>query len=392
MFFKSHYIISTILLLCVAAAILLYSKISIDYRHDREGIYLLRGENGDWLEVTDDLSPEDSERLLWGASLPNLKGAKISTACVPTDNRPCTNFEWNEQSGRGFIKTLYPNGRKLIITLGRYIGSTTHKPVSGLFIGGGLPTGDPDYQAANNNETGMSYFDGNRYFHIWCNVNEGIEDADNQQILPSTWTFLSSKVLENSALDLTIISKHRTMVNNVPVFIERTMFYQTGDSFVTLTTKLTNKGNIPTFFRYVYGDEPWIGNYYTFSKGNIGWFKDGLITTEMMIDTSKYNYLGMFDYGNPLADESHSYTGKADFIEWDPLNRPDIAYISNKFGTVATNDQKVPLTSYKNRVISMEWGPKNLNPGQSFSFTLKVGMADNDPKTGLPIKPDTQLY
>lgn len=392
MFSRKRFIIIGVLLVCVAAGALLYSKISIEYRHEHEGIYFLRGENGDWLSITDDLSPEDGDQILWGMALPFLRKATVSGACIPTDIKPCTHFEWNEESGRGFIKTSYPGGKKLVIALGRYIGSTTGKPVSGLFIGGGLPTGDPDYQPSNNNETGMTYFDGSRYFHIWCNVNEGIVDAVGNTILPSTYEFISSKVLEKSEHDVTIISKHRTMVNNVPVSIDRVLFYQTGDTFVTLTTTLTNRGKTSTFFRYVYGDEPWLGNFYTFSKGNIGWFKDGFITTEMLIDTSKYNYIGMFDYGNQLAGESHNYTGKANFLEWEPEERPDIAYISNQFGTVAPPEQKVPLSSYKSRVLSLEWGPKHLPAGKSFSFTLKVGMAENDPKTGFPVKQDTQLY
>ena len=177
-------------------------------RNDREGIYFLKGQSGDWLNVTDDLYPEETYRLLWGMALPKLKKAKISAECLPV-GKPCTHYEWNEDSGRGFIKTLYPDGRKLIIALGRYI-SYTGKPVSGLFIGGGLPPGDQDYDPSNSNETGMSYFEGDRYFHIWCKVNEGIQDAAGKTLLPSTWDFISSRILESSDSDLTIISTHRT--------------------------------------------------------------------------------------------------------------------------------------------------------------------------------------
>lgn len=382
---------SILLVLAVSAAVLL-SKITFSNRNSFEGIYFLKGKAAEWLEVTDDLSPDDVERLLWSVALPSLKKAKVSAACVQSGNKPCTNFEWNDKVGRGFIKTYFPGDKKLIITLGRYVGSTTGKPVSGLFIGGGLPTGDPDYQQGNFNESGMTYFDGNRYYHIWCTVNESVQDADNKSILPSTWEFVSSKIIENSESDLTIISRHRIMVNNVPVAIERTLFYQTGDTFVTLSTKLTNIGRAPTSFAYIYGDEPWLGNYYTYSKGNIGWYKDGLITTETFIDTAKNNYMGMFDNGNPLASESHSFTGKANFIEWDPATRPDIAYFSNQFGSVAPPDKKVPLTSYKNRVLALEWAMKSLPPGESRSFVLKVGMADNDAKSGFPVKPETMLY
>lgn len=392
MFLKRYYKTVCILLVLAAAAAALLSKVTFVNRNDLEGIYLLKGVKGDWLEVTDDLSPDDMERLLWSVSLPALKRAKSSGACGPVTNIPCTSFEWNEKSGRGFIKTIYPGNKKLIIALGRYIGSTTGKPVSGLFIGGGLPTGDPDYLPGDSNEAGMTYFDGNRYYHIWCTVNEGIQDADNKGILPSTWEFVSSKILESSDIGLTIVSKHRTMVNKVPVAIERTLFYQTGDTFVTMVTKLTNIGKAPTSFAYIYGDEPWLGNFYTYSKGDIGWFGDGLVTTERLVDTSKYNYVGMFDYGNPLAGESHSFTGKANFVEWESATRPDIAYFSNQFGSVAPPEQKIPLTSYKNRIISMEWALKSLPPGESRAFTLKVGMADIDSKSGLPVKPETLLY
>jgi hypothetical protein len=387
---KRNYIIAVVLIVCVVAGAVINAKVKFDNRHDREGLYILRGEDGHWFEVIDDLYASESDRLLWGIAMPKLKRAKGSGACTPTD-KPCTVFEWNEEAARGFIKTLYPNGKKLIFAMGRSI-SSNGLPISGLFLGGGLPPSDPDFQASNNNETGVTYFDGNRYFHIWCNVNEGIQDEAGKHLLPSTWTFVSSKILENSAHDITIKCKHRTVVNNVPITIERTLFYQTGDSFITLTTKLTNVGSRPTYFMYIYGDEPWIGNYYTFSKGNIGWYKDGLVMTEMKIDTAKYNYVGMFDYGNPLAGESHSFTGKANFLEWEPSGRPDLAYFSNEFGKIAEPEQKVPLSSYNNRVVSLQWGPSNLTPGQSLSFNLKVGMADNDPRTGLPVKPDTQMY
>lgn len=377
----------TLLTLCVAGAIIA-SKITILDRRDWEGLFFLRGENGKWLTITDDLYPFESYRLLWSFRFSKLKRAKHPTeACTATD-KPCTYYEWNETSGRGFIKTSYPGGEKLIINLGRFTSSNGNQ-VSGLFIGGGLPVTDPDYIEGNNNELGMNYFDGNRFYHIWCNVNEGIQDAAENLLIPSTWEFVSSKVLEGSKRNLTIVSKHRTVVNNVPVAIERTMFYETGDRFVTMNTTLKNLGTAPTTLMYLYGDEPWLGNYYTFSKGNIGWYGGGLIFTESLIDTSKNSYIGLFDYGNPLAGESHSFTGKANFLEWDQLSRPDIAYVSNTFGKVAPPEQKVPLNSYNNRVISLQWGPYVINPGQLRSFSLKVGMADNDPKTGLPIKPYT---
>lgn len=374
----------------LAMIVLIVSKVDFDYSHDHEGIFILKGQNGAWLEVTDDLFPEESSLLLVGKPFNHLKNVEASGACV-SSNRPCTNFEWNTKSGRGFIKSSYPDGRKLIINLGRFLDSDGRN-VSGLFMGGGLPPGDPDYKVFDKNETGMAYFDGKRYYHIWCNVNEGILDASSRPIYPSQWQFVSSRVLENSARDLTLVSRHQVSINNVPVAVERFLFYQTGDTFVTLVTNFKNVGQTPTYFAYLYGDEPWLGDYGS-STGNVGWLEDGMVLTEMDIDTRRYTYAGMYDYGNPLAGEHRDFTtGKANFIEWGQESRPDTAYFANQFGNHATAEKKVPLDSKTNRVIALQWGPMVLNPGQTFSFAISVGMADNNPKTGFPVKPDTHLY
>jgi hypothetical protein len=387
-YFKRIIIAVSIVLIAVSA--LVASKVTIKYRKDHEGIFLLKGERGG-VELTDDLFPEQVHRLIWSMHLPGAKRVSTAGMCSASDH-PCTSFEWNEKSGRGFIKTIYPDGKKLVINLGRFLDSFG-RATSGLFLGGGLPPSDPDYNIFNKNETGMAYFDGQRYFHIWCNVNEGIVDVANNPIYPATWRFISSEVAENSANDLTLVSRHEVLVNNVPVRIERYLFYQTGDRHVTLVTSFTNVGTSPTLFSYVYGDEPWVGNFGS-SAGNVGWLKDQLLLTEKMIDTKKYNYLGMFDYGNPLAGETHSYTGKANFIEWRQDSRPEIAYVANNFGDIpdSTGKAAAPLASPKNRVIALQWGPDILPPGATFAFTISVGMADNDPKTGLPVKPDTRQY
>jgi hypothetical protein len=381
-------ILVSLVLLVICA--LIASKITFSYHSDHEGIFVLKGQNGAWLEISDDLFPEQSNRLLWGKPLGLIKYSESSGACGPS-NKPCISFEWNEKSGRGFIKSLYPDGRKLIFNLGRFLDSDG-RPVSGLFMGGGLPPSDPDYKQFDRNETGMAYFDGSRYFHIWCNANEGILDATNTPIYPSQWQFVSSKVVESSPNDVTIVSRHRVLINNVPVNVERFLFYQNGDAFVTLVTNFINVGQAPTFFAYLYGDEPWIGDYGS-SSGNVGWLKDRVALTEMEIDTSRYTYAGMFDHGNPLAGEHHEFhTQKANFIEWQPESRPDTAYFANQFGWYAPAEKKVPLNSKDKRIIALRWGPRTLNPGDSFSFTITVGMADNDPKTGLPVKPDTHLF
>lgn len=381
------------IILMVAAitlGLVLYSKVKFSRHNGYEGIYFFKGANGFWLEVSDDLFPEESHRLLWGMPIVQMKNVESSGACAAS-NSPCTSYEWNTKTGRGFIKVLYPDGKKLVINLGRFLDSLS-QPVSGLFIGGGLPPGDPDFAMFNKNETGMAYYDGNRYFHIWCNVNEGIIDAAAQPIYPSQWQFVSSDVLKSSLNDLTLVSRHLVQINKVPVTVERYLFHQLGNHYVTLTTMFKNVGSVPTTFGYVYGDEPWVGDYGS-SAGNVGWLADGLVLTERDIDTSRYSYAGLFDFGNPLAGEHHEfYTQKANFIEWDPKTKPDLAYFANQFGGLDAGKTNVPLNNPLSRVIALEWKQKILFPGQTSSFTISVGMADNDPKTGLPEKPDTSLY
>jgi len=379
--------------ICAAAPVLalivcIVSKVDVDYYGSLEGLFLLKGENGAWLEVSDDLFPEDTDRFIYGHPSTLFKHA-VSVGSCTASGRPCMNFEWNEREGRGFIKTTYADGRKLLVCLSRFKDSLGLHP-SGLFLGGDLPPSDPDFQIFNKNETGMAYFDGKRYYHIWCNVNEGISDAANNPISPSQWQFLGSKVLENSQTDLTLVSRHRTLVNGVPVTIERFLFYTVGDTFVTIVTNITNVGNTGTTLSYVYGDEPWLGNFGT-SAGNVGWLKDRLVTTEMLVDTKKYDYFGMFDHGNTLAGGPQTYTNKANFIEWQHANPPTYAYFANGFGNFPNTGKVAPLSSPDNRVIALQWGKLRIEPGGILSFKLAVGMAENNPQTGLPVKPDTGL-
>lgn len=80
-------------------------------------------------------------------------------------------------------------------------------------------------------------------------------------------------------------------------------------------------------------------------------------------------------------------TGVANYIEWVNVERPDEVYVSNFFGGTLHGPKPMPLASPTNRVLGLLWGPMSLKPGESFSFTIAVGMADIDPKTGMPVKP-----
>jgi hypothetical protein len=366
---------------------LVWWKVDFEVSGDWEGVFLLKGEGRALLEITDDLFPEDVDRYLGGFGLTEFKRVFSNGYC--SDSGTCTNFEWNVATGRGFIKTKYPGDKKLLICLSRFRDDENVSP-KGLFLGGALPPTDPDADIFDKNESGMAYFDGKRYYHIWCNVNEGIIDESNRLLVPESWQYLGSTVLKNTSTDLTLVSRHRVLVNKVPVVIERYLFYGTGDAYITLATKITNVGKSDTSFTYLYGDEPWIGNYGT-SAGDVGWLKDGIVETETLIDAKKQSYAGMFDYGNALAGEKHVYTLQANFIEWQQTNAPSAVFFSNDFGKVGRPADKIPLASHLNRVIALEWGKLILQPEQSFTFKIAVGMAAYDAQLKMPIKPFTGL-
>lgn len=361
-----------------------------DMTGDWEGIYLLSG-SGKALTVTDDLFPEDTGHLIGGIALTALKKTLVVEKC-DAQSGSCLSFSWDEKHGRGYVKNFYSDGSKLLINLSRFKNEEGALS-SGLFLGGGLPTSDPDSRIKDKDETGMSYFDGNRWYHIWCSVNEAILPTveGSSPIYPQQWHFLGSRVLENSPNKITILSQHSIAVDGVPLLVEKYFFYEAGNSYFTMITRVKNVGVKPVTLSYLYGDEPWVGHFGT-AKGNIGWLKDGLIKTESAIDTGLNTYAGLVDYGNDLAGEKHGFTGKANFIEWDKLSRPDLAYFSNVAGRFnQSGGGKVPLDNSTCRFLGLEWGPHPLVPLQTFVFTLAIGMADNDSASGFPIKPVTAL-
>lgn len=369
---------------------LLLSKVTFHFNNEFNGFFILEGENGQWLELTDDLTPEDAPHLLWGMPLNPFKSV-VTSASVGNGRDSYLDYRWNKKYGRGFIRNSWRDGSKIVINLGRYRESNGKYP-SGLFIGGGLPPTDPDYQFLNNDATGMTYFNGLRWFHVWCNVNEGVQSPSSPfiPVYPSDWKYLESRVLEDNGTSLTIESRHSLTLAGVPLDLNRVLFYTSGNRYVILATVITNRGSIPSTIQYLYGDEPWIGDFGS-SAGDVGWTKNELLLTEREVDTKRTSFIGMFDYGNPLAGETHSFTGIANFIEWDRNELPDKAYVSNFSGGALQGPKPVPLVSQTNRFIGLQWGPHTLNPGDSLSFTIAVGMANNDPKTGGPVLPKTGL-
>jgi hypothetical protein len=176
--------------------------------------------------------------------------------------------------------------------------------------------------------------------------------------------------------------------------MDRYVFFKAGDTFFILAIVLRNKGPVETPYLYIYGDEPWVGEYGS-SIGNVGWVKDRQLNYEGRIDPRKYSYAGMWDIGNPAvpreSESGKNMTGMANFIEWLGNNIPDKVYFSNTNGKFAEESHKVPLSSPTNRVIFLEWGPRFIEPGQEHVILLGIGMAGSGPQTTLPEKPPVSM-
>ena len=389
-FTKQFFIKSCKISLSILALLVVISTwllIDCDMTGDWEGLYLVSGP-GNHLTLTDDLFPEDN--LVAGMAFTWISKAVIAESCSASTGS-CISSKWDEKNGRGYVKNFYQDGRKLLINLSRFKNENGELS-SGIFLGGGLPPGDPDYSSTDKDDTGMSYYDGRRWYHIWCSVNEAVLSSalNSKPIYPQQWNFLNSRVLENSSNNISIVSHHWFSMDGVPFFVEKLFFYESGDNYFTLVTKIKNEGVRPMSLYYLYGDEPWVGHYGT-AMGNVGWTKDGFFKTEGEIDTTANTIAGILDYGNDLAGEAHTYTGMANFIEWDRTTRPDLAYFSNVAGRY-TKLQGIsrPLADADCRFLGLEWA-RTLKPAESMSFTLAIGMANNNPQNGLPFTPVTRL-
>jgi hypothetical protein len=106
-----------------------------------------------------------------------------------------------------------------------------------------------------------------------------------------------------------------------------------------------------------------------------------------MLDVSKYSYIGMADIGNSVIGEKPVYTNLANFLEWFGPEKPAFAYFTNSLDHAPAKAGTVPLESNE-RFEGLQW-ERWLNPAESATIRLAVGMAKFNPKTGIPEKPPT---
>jgi len=351
-----------------------------------EGLFLFKNKQTGQFTLTDHLLVGNEKQLIYALNFRNNSYRMVSRL-FPHHKEGVDHLhvEWHPKDGSGLVSSYFADGTGLVTYLGRYLDA--EEEVHGLFVGGGLPETVESNVAYNMNNSGMTYYDGKRWYHIWCSVNEGIVNPlTGNSFTPSKWEFLGSRVEKRSDSNVIITSSHRIAINQVPLKIDRKMSFTAGEPYLNLDIKVTNTGTVPVNFNYLYGDEPWVG-YYGTSLGDVGWTSDGIVEYETFVDTKTHSFIGMADLGNRLIGERPVYTNLADFIEWPQEARPDRAYFINDQNKMPQKGTKVPLESNE-RFLGVEW-QRTLQPAESTTFRLAIGMAPFNPANGRPQKPNT---
>ncbi len=377
---------ASIIAIAGVLAIMLMTFVHFNITGNFEGIFLLKGEQSALFEVKDDIFLGEGIRHIIGIDFADAKLFLYRVFHSPALKEPYLYFEWNEKTGEGFVRNFLPGGKQMITCFSRSIDDSG-KGYSGLFVGGGLPANVKDDDIIKENETGIAYYNGKRWLHIWCTANEGISSLSGN-IYPSRWKYLGSKVLHKNDDDLVLESIHEVHVDNIPLRVERHAYFRSGETYFVLTVSVKNIGDSPATYSYFNGDEPWLGNFGS-SAGNVGWSADRLYNYVGMVDTKRTNYAGFYDYGNDAISEGHDFTLAANFIQWFGDVEPLVYFSNGPNETPGPGTPRTPLKS-NTRFLRIEWGPRTLQPAQTVTYTMAIGMAG----AGLhdsPVKPDVHL-
>jgi hypothetical protein len=233
----------------------------------------------------------------------------------------------------------------------------------GVFVGGSLP--DIAIDPRSLNQSGMAYRDrSGSWRHVWCNANESMWDvAKNREIDTDQYRYLGSEVLVRDAQRLVIGSSHEVVVSGVPLRMHRVAHFAAGKPYLLLSVAIENVGTVPVRYMFLYGDEPWVGNYGS-AVGNLGWTADGIFADESSIDPIRHRWAGIVD----------TETGVANFLAWLGSEFPTMVYVSNDVGELVPGR---PLAS-EHIFIGTEWHHE-LAPGEVEHLLLAIGMAERDP-------------
>lgn len=373
------------LLVFILGVSLLSGKLQVKYLGHNEGVFLLRGLNGAWLELRDDVLLGDEGRVVAGIGF-HPRPVMALQEHLAQEEDVFLEFAWDEEQGYGYVVNHLGGGRALLTNLARYIDSDG-QITRGLFVGGGVPESLHLDSPGRGNDTGMAYFDGRRWSHIWCNTNEGIGSVafGGSRFAPSGWEFLGSRIEQATDKELVLVSRHAVNIDGLPLQVDRRARFVAGQPYFELDITLVNAGKSPGQYFYLYSDEPWVGDYGG-ATGDIGWVPGRLISYEETIDPQIYSSAGMVDYGNAAIGE-RPQSRVANFIEWGRGTRPDRVYFANQFeGFEHPASVLVPLAG-DGRSLGLYWGPKWIRPAEKQTLSLHIGMAQLDATTGLPQKP-----
>lgn len=353
-------------------------------------LYLLRQADGR-LQVTNHLRPDESDNIYGMVDISCLFNwfAHTGAHLAGVGNIELT---WNGPDGDGVIKEFRPDGTELLVVLSRF--STDAGTAQGLFIGGDLPFGDSQrISDASKNNTGMAYHNGSRWIHIWCTLNEGLSLRGADGVYgPEKWNYLGSRVLRSENAEVMLESSHDLTVMTrdgkpLRLAMRRTIQKRLGEDYLLLKLEFSNTGTAALSYTYELGDEPWVGDFYRGSKGNVGWADGVLYKYESEVKPFEHSFAGFWDIGNDAVNEQGDFTGYADFIEW-LSSPPDHVYFANNFDYRAVNRKKT-LSSRNNRVLGLVWLDQQLRPGEKKEYLVALGMAKQDRRASanMPAKP-----
>lgn len=355
--------------------------VDVDFSREKNGFFLLRGTRAGQVKIASDLYLGEEQSVITGVSFQ-------SESDLVRNETPGKHLElkWDSGAGTGYIKNVLADGTILVTQFSRYLDSAGRKN-HGLFIGGALSSLLLNQNTSPVNDSGMSWFDGKQWNHIWCNTNEGIgSTVSSRSYPPSAWTYLGSEILEQSAQRIVLRSRHEVVVDDVPLRIERVVEALAGQPYLDLEVSITNAGGAVSNYFYYYGDEPWIGDFGN-SAGDVGWVPKQLIEYESMFDPHVVSYAGMADFGSDALHEGHNFRHVANFVEWFGPNRPNVVFFANQFeGFLHDPGIKVPLRG-DTRSLGMYWGPRQLRAGESHSIAIAIGKAKTRTPSAPPEKP-----
>jgi hypothetical protein len=355
----------------LAMAGVLGAATEVDITGNWFGLFLLHGKRDALLTLKDDLLLGDGSRLIAGVS---FAPARRLLATSPSSRAlPRLEVEWSEVDGKGLVRNLFADGSELLTFFSRYEDDDGNEP-RGLFVGGALPE-----VAATpaQDESGMSFRDAHGWHHVWCNVNEVLQDASNQANWPpGKWTFLGSRLLLADRERVVIESSHAIPFASGLLRVNRYAHFHAGQPFFKLGLRFENEGDRPVRFAYGYGDEPWVGHFGS-SAGNVGFLPGRIVRVEGPVDP-KNRWAGILD------EES----GVAAFLAWLGDVGPDRLYFSNE---PAYRFPRLGQPLDSNEVfIGMEWLHQTLGPGEGRTISLSVGMARAGPGE-VPVPPPAAL-